>query len=232
MTPRISSFAFGLSCYALGIIAIGQNVALAPPGHDFPSCTARSEAPTSFKVQGFQYHHGTSSPAAQLKFDLTNVANNHTSHCNMTSDQFALNHGNSENPAIAWTACEDADMVKISELYDISTLVKFDSNSTNLIVNQTWYCDDVNPEYPIAFFGQSKGQISNFTCTSSDATAENDPLEKAAAGQEKGPAAAEGMVGEDALDEAIGDEGDDAIAEQTSAGGDALEEAEAKKESH
>lgn len=39
------------------------------------------------------------------------------------------------------------------------------------------------------------------------------------------------MVGEDALDAAIGDEGDDSIAEQTSAGDDPLEKAEAKKES-
>ncbi|ETS85913.1 hypothetical protein PFICI_03938 [Pestalotiopsis fici W106-1] len=62
-------------------------------------------------------------------------------------------------------------------------------------------------------------------------SAGDDPLEKAAAKQEKGAAATEGILGEDALDAAIGDEADDNIAEQTSASDDPLEKAEAKKES-
>ncbi|KAK9417315.1 putative Histone chaperone domain-containing protein [Seiridium unicorne] len=63
-------------------------------------------------------------------------------------------------------------------------------------------------------------------------TAGNDRLEKSAAKQEKGPAATEGIVGEDQLDAAIGDEGDDSVTEQTSAVDDPLETAEAKKEDH
>ncbi|KAI1848456.1 hypothetical protein JX265_008762 [Neoarthrinium moseri] len=61
-------------------------------------------------------------------------------------------------------------------------------------------------------------------------SAGDDPLEKAEAKKEKGAAATEGMVGEDALDAAIGDEADDKVAEKTSAEDDPLEKAEAKKE--
>jgi hypothetical protein len=61
-----------------------------------------------------------------------------------------------------------------------------------------------------------------------DTTSYDDPLEKAEAKKETGPAATEGMVGEKELDEAIGDEGSDP--EVTSAQDDPLEKAEAAKE--
>ncbi|KAK9776150.1 putative Histone chaperone domain-containing protein [Seiridium cardinale] len=63
-------------------------------------------------------------------------------------------------------------------------------------------------------------------------TAGNDPLEKSAAKQEKGPPATEGIVGEHQLDAAIGNEGDDSVAEQTSAADDPLETTESKKEDY
>lgn len=56
----------------------------------------------------------------------------------------------------------------------------------------------------------------------------DDPLEKAEAKKESGPAATEGIKGEKALDEAIGDKGPDP--EVTSADDDPLEKAEATKE--
>ena len=62
-------------------------------------------------------------------------------------------------------------------------------------------------------------------------TQADDPLEKAEAKKETGPAATEGFVGEDALNEAIGDDGKDIDAEKTSAEDDPLEKAEATKES-
>ncbi|KIW02674.1 uncharacterized protein PV09_06111 [Verruconis gallopava] len=61
-----------------------------------------------------------------------------------------------------------------------------------------------------------------------DSTEYDDPLEKAEAKKEKGPAATDGMVGEKELDEAIGDESADP--EVTSADDDPLEKAEATKE--
>lgn len=65
-----------------------------------------------------------------------------------------------------------------------------------------------------------------------DTTAIEDPLEKAEAKKESGPAATEGIKGEEALDAAIGDDGADEIdPEVTSAGDDPLEKAEATKES-
>lgn len=63
-------------------------------------------------------------------------------------------------------------------------------------------------------------------------TAIEDPLEKAEAKKETGPAAHEGLVGEEALDAAIGDSGEGEVdPEVTSGVDDALEKAEAKKES-
>ncbi|KAJ4416553.1 hypothetical protein N0V82_006675 [Gnomoniopsis sp. IMI 355080] len=63
-------------------------------------------------------------------------------------------------------------------------------------------------------------------------TAVDDPLEKAEATKESGPAAHEGLVGEEALDAAIGDSGEGEVdPEITSGADDSLEKAEAKKES-
>ena len=57
----------------------------------------------------------------------------------------------------------------------------------------------------------------------------NDPLEEAEAKKEKGQSAMAGLKGEEALDAAIGDDGD-VDPEETSASDDPLEKAEAKKE--
>ncbi|KAH6638579.1 hypothetical protein BKA67DRAFT_588875 [Truncatella angustata] len=65
----------------------------------------------------------------------------------------------------------------------------------------------------------------------SKTTAQDDALEKAEANKETGAAAPDGLVGEDALDAAIGDKGDDSVAEKTSSQDDPLEKAEAEKES-
>lgn len=59
-------------------------------------------------------------------------------------------------------------------------------------------------------------------------SAGTDPLEEAEAKKEVGSAPQEGLKGEEALDEAIGD--DDIDPEETSAADDPLEKAEAAKE--
>ena len=62
-------------------------------------------------------------------------------------------------------------------------------------------------------------------------SAEDDPLEKAEAAKEKkGGAATEGIKGEEALDAAIGDDGQGPDPEVTSADDDPLEKAAATKE--
>jgi len=71
--------------------------------------------------------------------------------------------------------------------------------------------------------------MSPTTRSSAKQTTEaDDPLEKAEAKKESGQAATEGIKGQKALDEAIGDKGPDP--EVTSAEEDPLEEAEAAKE--
>jgi hypothetical protein len=71
---------------------------------------------------------------------------------------------------------------------------------------------------------------ANHVPVADKSTSGDDPLEKAAAKKETGAAATDGMVGEDALDAAIGDGADDIDPEETSAADDPLEKAEAKKE--
>lgn len=62
-------------------------------------------------------------------------------------------------------------------------------------------------------------------------TATDDALEKAEAHKDTGAAAQDGIKGEEALNAAIGDDGDDVDPEITSGADDALEKAEATKES-
>lgn len=63
-------------------------------------------------------------------------------------------------------------------------------------------------------------------------TAADDALEKAEAKKETGKAAPDGLVGEEELDAAIGDEGGDEVdPEVTSGADDPLEKTEAMKES-
>ncbi|KAI1871421.1 uncharacterized protein JN550_004415 [Neoarthrinium moseri] len=156
--------------HATAVITVEADSSLAPPGHDFPLCSARSEQPTSFRIGNLKYSHEKASPAAHLEFDLLNNSNNLTRHCSMADASFVAAGGQVKSEA--WTACDNADVVKIPEAYDVTTLVRFDRASVNLVVNQTWYCDDVNPEYPIGFHGTSDDKVQNFTCISTD-TVEN-----------------------------------------------------------
>lgn len=148
-----------------------SNIYAPPPGHDFPSCAARSEQPTSFRVRRLTYNSSnqvvsgvrggsrgkggregrratTASP--RLQFDLTNNSNNYTVHCDMTSERFAGGggSGSGDDDPTSWVSCGGGGTMRIPEVYNISTFVQFDRPSANLVVNQTWFCDDVNPEYP------------------------------------------------------------------------------------
>jgi hypothetical protein len=99
----------------------------------------------TFDVRNINYRRQTSSQDAQLVFDLRNSANNQTSHCNMTSSVFTQDATNSDT---SWVSCDNGDVMNIPEAYNIKTLVQFNKISNYITLNQTWYCDEINPEYP------------------------------------------------------------------------------------
>jgi len=123
--------------------------AIPPAGHDTPLCSARSEAPSMFSVKNISYNLRSPPSAAHLRLDVTNPATNYTTKCDLDGPQLAPGPAGKPSVGDMWTACEDRTVAPGEErYYTVDTDVLFHRESKLLVINQTWYCDDVNPEYP------------------------------------------------------------------------------------
>ncbi|KAK4243971.1 hypothetical protein C7999DRAFT_44303 [Corynascus novoguineensis] len=125
---------------------------------------------TSFKdfawtVKDFDFHASYifTNPAHQnswgyVLFDLVNPADQTTTHCEASSNQLSdFFYGNFVY------SCNDTQRVG-------KTTFDFSRPTNQLRVNQTWTCDDKDPQWPTTFTGRG-GTNFNLTCT--DETWEN-----------------------------------------------------------
>ncbi|KAI1423927.1 hypothetical protein F5Y12DRAFT_496621 [Xylaria sp. FL1777] len=136
-----------------------------PAGHDTPLCSARSEAPSMFSVKSIGYSLQNPPTVAHLQLDVTNPATNYTTVCRLDGPQLTPGAVSVDD---MWTPCENRTVAPGEErYYTVDTDVLFERNSKLLVINQTWYCDDVNPEYPIAFKGTAETRLVNLNCTNS-----------------------------------------------------------------
>jgi hypothetical protein len=120
-----------------------------PAGHDTTLCSARSEAPSVFSIKNIKYQLRNPPTIAHFQLEATNPATNYTSRCNLDGPQLTPGPSRVVSVDDMWTPCEDRTVTPGEErYYTVDTDVLFDRKSTLLVINQTWYCDDVNPEYP------------------------------------------------------------------------------------
>ncbi|KAI0459457.1 hypothetical protein F5B21DRAFT_303025 [Xylaria acuta] len=139
-----------------------------PAGHDTPLCSARSEAPSTFSIKNIRYSLQDPPVLAHFQLDVTNPATNYTTKCNLDGPQLAPGPLGKDSVEDMWTPCENRAVAPGEErYYTVDTDVLFERQSKLLVINQTWYCDDVNPEYPIAFKGTAETRLVNLNCTSS-----------------------------------------------------------------
>jgi hypothetical protein len=167
------------------ILLLSAAAFAAPPaGHNFPSCSARSEQPTSFTIAQLEYASSNAAGSGvaarrggdgggggalgwlrrrattavpRLQFALTNNANNYTKHCDIASDKLATadstvggaDGARGRFDPDAWLPCAGDDVDKpVDGVYKVLTHVQFHRDTQYLVVNQTWYCDDVSPQSP------------------------------------------------------------------------------------
>ncbi|TGJ85275.1 hypothetical protein E0Z10_g3480 [Xylaria hypoxylon] len=150
---------------SLRVLLWVQAVAAIPPaGHDTPLCSARSEGPSMFSIKNIAYSLRNPPIDAHLQLEVTNPATNYTTRCNLDGPQLTPGSTGKGSVDDMWTPCENRTVVPGEErYYTVDTDVLFDRNSKLLVINQTWYCDDVNPEYPTS--GQMVEQ-----CTAPDSS--------------------------------------------------------------
>ncbi|KAL7629707.1 hypothetical protein AAE478_001230 [Parahypoxylon ruwenzoriense] len=152
-----------------GMKAIFLAHAVPPAGHDTPLCSATSEAMNTFTVQNIKYDLRNPPLVGRLQLDVTNRATNVTTRCDIAGPQLTPGHYGEDNTEDLWTSCDNRPETPEGgeRYYTIDTDVLFDRDSTQLVINQTWYCDEVNPEYPIAFKGTAETMLGNLTCVTS-----------------------------------------------------------------
>ncbi|RYO95272.1 hypothetical protein DL762_000155 [Monosporascus cannonballus] len=157
---------------ALGLLQVlalvGVSAAFSPPaGHDTPMCAAISENFINFHLQDFEYRVPDPPETARLTFNITHSATRYTSQCEMEGPELAPLAGGSGQEI--WIPCGDvSESTGLSGEYcDLKTYVLFERDTARLAINQTWYCDDVTPEYPIAFTGTADYVVADLTCSAS-----------------------------------------------------------------
>ncbi|KAI8635261.1 hypothetical protein F5Y19DRAFT_469131 [Xylariaceae sp. FL1651] len=160
--------AAGLRALLCAQAAVAVKIMIPPAGHDTPLCSARSEAPSMFSVRNIKYQLRNPPTIAHFELDVTNPATNYTSTCNLSGPQLAPGPIGKGSVTDMWTPCENRTVLPGEDkYYTVDTDVLFDRQSKLLVINQTWYCDDVNPEYPIAFKGTAEAKLVNLNCTNS-----------------------------------------------------------------
>ncbi|KAI8959228.1 hypothetical protein F5Y11DRAFT_362069 [Daldinia sp. FL1419] len=154
-------------CFVAAVIFSVQAIfvhAVPPAGHDTPLCSATSEAPNTFSVRNIKYALRNPPLVGRLQLDVTNRATNVTTHCDIAGPQLTPGSFRPGDPDEFWTSCDEEPPEGSERFYTVNTDVLFDREASRLVINQTWYCDDVTPEYPIAFKGTADTKLANLTC--------------------------------------------------------------------
>jgi hypothetical protein len=141
-----------------------------PPGHDTPRCTDASTS-TSWVISHFEWRTGGYKtfnpfnfgnvdiwgPALLLSMSITNTATNHSTWCtqrygslamsNITSSSYQSPFGVADGPI--WVDClTNIQAEQYINNYNAWTSMKLDPIERLLYIDQTWYCDDHDPEKP------------------------------------------------------------------------------------
>lgn len=117
--------------------------AAGPVGHDTPGCMAKSESPswTLSKIYFVdqQGDGNTSMPMQSLILQVVNDATGYHAGCMPANDP--------NNPAAI--TCAGYEFGELgTDRYHMATTATFDPKTLEFSVNQTWYCDDVDPARP------------------------------------------------------------------------------------
>lgn len=105
-------------------------------------CTDMSFTTPGWDIQNFIYN-GT---VDDMGFNITNIANGYTANCHTggSGGDKALDYKANMNGDI-WYDCSTPNYVPDNT----STIqVFFDSSTTQLTINQTWVCNDKDPDHP------------------------------------------------------------------------------------
>lgn len=123
-----------------------------PDGHDRPGCEAASPAPAwTLGTVVFLNETGDDPdaiPSQSIQFHVTNAANGHVARC-----LAYFSAGPGEDPAVRMTCSGDGggggglNFARRSR-YAIQTQTVFHPRRRVFGINQTWYCDDVDPAKP------------------------------------------------------------------------------------
>ncbi len=131
----------------LSPVAITPSWASGPPGHDLGGCAFSAVAPR-WELTNIYYlnqtgdNTSTSIKTQQLRLRITNLALDYDANCVgvLSSDL---------EPIPTRFSCEtDGGDVGSNNRYHIETDVLFEPAGFGITVNQTWYCDDVDPGHP------------------------------------------------------------------------------------
>lgn len=135
------------SSLLLGLLPLATAGPIALSQRDYPTgCTDTSMNDFSWTVEDFDYHASYifTTPAHQnswgyVNFNLSNPAIPYRAACSATSNQLSdFFYGN------LWYNCTVPDGSEDGG----DAQFEFSRASGQLDVNQTWYCDDKDPQYP------------------------------------------------------------------------------------
>ncbi|KAL1862770.1 hypothetical protein VTK73DRAFT_6657 [Phialemonium thermophilum] len=128
-------------------VAITPQYATGPLGHDAPGCSARSESP-SWTLRGVYYLNqtgdggATSLPAQNFMLQIVNPLLGYQAGCvGFLADDLA--------PTPVTLSCSGGADFSGRNRYQIDTTVYFQPATFSFTVNQTYYCDDVDPARPV-----------------------------------------------------------------------------------
>lgn len=138
-------------------LEITPQMAVQPPAHSKPGCMAASENPSwritnnrlTFTAQQNEFIGWLAS--YDWNFVLTNVALDYAVPCRLQSTQLGTEFNNSvdfEENGIQngplWFRCWDtpSDSNDLIKIFWLDTSFRYQRNTDELFINQTWYCDD------------------------------------------------------------------------------------------
>ena len=154
-----------------------------PPGSTNPGCLATSQRPggdvwtatrflyqtTTLNVTSYVYRGGYPLPWNRtLAFSLRNEATGITQSC-------VFNDPVLDNPVDRWWRCGDAPNPHSTSQRSIDTYIHWNSSTSELRFDQTWYCNDNTPSGRVAFQISGEGSLrprydSDLLCGSSVST--------------------------------------------------------------
>ncbi|SPQ21421.1 35e64df5-874b-46de-bc58-438c11884562 [Thermothielavioides terrestris] len=149
-----------LSLLALALTTSASPVAVPrAEAADTQGCTDTSFRGFAWLARSFDFHasYVFTTPAHQnswgfVSFDLYNPADKSTAHCEASSDQLSdFFYGNMPYK------CNDTGRIG-------ATSFDFSRPANRLRVNQTWTCDDRDPQWPTTFTGRGTANLS-LDCT-------------------------------------------------------------------